>query len=1198
MKRLFCSLLLLLGLLCCKLSGYAQSNKGTEFWTAYMSHINGANSKMSVYIASDVNADYRVEFANGTLIAAGTVLANSANPIDIPSSAYLGTAEVNPSSSSDRKGIHITSNRPIAVYAHIYDNNVSGATLLLPVNSLGKDYYSINYKQISNANPSLSTFAVIATEDGTTVRITPSQAIVSRDFNTTTVTHAANVPYQVEMQKGEVYQGASTTDLTGTHIESVATGTSLCKKIAVFSGSNKIAIGSPNNSSDNLFQQVYPTSVWGKNFITTPLNGRSYDVFRIIYSDVTAAVQVNGAAVTPSVLVGGIAYYEFATPNGGNATNVITSDKPIQVAQYAVTQGNGLGGTRVGETMGDPEMIYLPPIEQGLTRVTLYSSPYFNIRDNSFINVVLPTVATGTFTLDGNTYGGTKFAAIPSTIYSHAQIPVRAGSHTIAAAEKFSAIAYGFAATESYGYAAGTNLLNLNEQIVLAGVGTTSVTQLNGCVNIPYYLQLTLPYQPTKIVWDPNNGSVPLLLPNPAPYKTETQANGTILYTYRYPIPVVYPAGYYNATATVTQPVILSNDCGADKIVDFSFYITEYPVAKFTPPTANCAGSPVQFNDGSDPAGSVVTRWAWDFGDAAGSTQANQNTSALKNPQHTYATGGNYTVTLTVFNENDCQSVQTSTQTVHISKNPTAKFISSNGCSGGAITFTDQSAANEGTLTEWKWDFGDGSPVQTLTSNAAFNHAYGAAGNYNVTLTVTNTNGCVSVITKAVVVSPPPVASFTLPDACITDVARFTSTSTIADGTESEFIYEWNFGDANATVTGNRWYTKNAQHVYTQAGSYNITLKVTSKYGCVSETTMPFFLNGAFPVAKFNMENEICSNTDLVMEDQSTVLPGVITRYQVYYDYDNHPEQVEVYDRNNLPIPANKLFIHSYGLFNTPMSKLYHVKIIVYSGSSANCSAVFDKVITVKANPMVTLTHAADICQENNPIQFGQNVQFNFMGTGTFTGAGVSAGGEFDPKKAGPGTHEITYTFIANNACPYVEKFNIIVYPTPIITGKHDVTINAGGQVTLDPLVVSLNSSALNYEWSPKSGLNHSNVASPVASPASDTQYMLTVTSANGCMVKGFFNVSVLASPVIFNTFTPNGDGYNDLWKIQNMEYYPKSTVEIFSRNGDKVFRSIGYPVAWDGRYNGAALPAGVYYYVIDLKNGKPLLSGSVTIIR
>lgn len=82
------------------------------------------------------------------------------------------------------------------------------------------------------------------------------------------------------------------------------------------------------------------------------------------------------------------------------------------------------------------------------------------------------------------------------------------------------------------------------------------------------------------------------------------------------------------------------------------------------------------------------------------------------------------------------------------------------------------------------------------------------------------------------------------------------------------------------------------------------------------------------------------------------------------------------------------------------------------------------------------------------------------------------------------------------------------------------------------------------------------------------------------------------------NTFTPNGDGINDTWDIKRMEDYPKSTISVFNRWGQKLYTSIGYPVPWDGKYDGEALPSGAYYYMIDLRNGQPVISGWVAIIR
>jgi len=82
------------------------------------------------------------------------------------------------------------------------------------------------------------------------------------------------------------------------------------------------------------------------------------------------------------------------------------------------------------------------------------------------------------------------------------------------------------------------------------------------------------------------------------------------------------------------------------------------------------------------------------------------------------------------------------------------------------------------------------------------------------------------------------------------------------------------------------------------------------------------------------------------------------------------------------------------------------------------------------------------------------------------------------------------------------------------------------------------------------------------------------------------------------NTFTPNGDGINDLWNITALQGYPTCTVNIYNRYGTLVYNSIGYPKAWDGNYNGSALPVGTYYYIIDLKNGKKKLAGPITILR
>jgi len=128
--------------------------------------------------------------------------------------------------------------------------------------------------------------------------------------------------------------------------------------------------------------------------------------------------------------------------------------------------------------------------------------------------------------------------------------------------------------------------------------------------------------------------------------------------------------------------------------------------------------------------------------------------------------------------------------------------------------------------------------------------------------------------------------------------------------------------------------------------------------------------------------------------------------------------------------------------------------------------------------------------------------------------------------------------------------------------------------------------------------LDHDDVLNPVANPTTNTLYTLTVTNAEGCTVAAQVTVNVLKNPVIPNAFTPNGDGINDTWNIKYLDTYPGNTVDIYNRYGEKVYSSIGYAVPWDGTYKGANLPTDTYYYIINPKNGRKAISGSVTIIR
>ncbi|WP_143822099.1 beta-propeller fold lactonase family protein [Mucilaginibacter pedocola] len=89
-----------------------------------------------------------------------------------------------------------------------------------------------------------------------------------------------------------------------------------------------------------------------------------------------------------------------------------------------------------------------------------------------------------------------------------------------------------------------------------------------------------------------------------------------------------------------------------------------------------------------------------------------------------------------------------------------------------------------------------------------------------------------------------------------------------------------------------------------------------------------------------------------------------------------------------------------------------------------------------------------------------------------------------------------------------------------------------------------------------------------------------------------------LAMVTIPNTFTPNDDGVNDTWNLTFLQGYNKATVNIFDRWGGPIYSSVGYDRAWDGKRNGAVLPAGTYYYIINPKDGQKPRAGWVSIVR
>jgi len=189
-----------------------------------------------------------------------------------------------------------------------------------------------------------------------------------------------------------------------------------------------------------------------------------------------------------------------------------------------------------------------------------------------------------------------------------------------------------------------------------------------------------------------------------------------------------------------------------------------------------------------------------------------------------------------------------------------------------------------------------------------------------------------------------------------------------------------------------------------------------------------------------------------------------------------------------------------------------------------------------------------------------------------------------------------TYYYTVTDACSDTIKDSIVVISpealkdSVVITNASELGANDGSAV----LIVSGGTPTYTYDWS-NGAISYENSNIMVGT------YYYTITDANNCEKSDSVVVDAdKYDVVIFNTFTPNGDGVNDVWNIKNIERFPNCKVQVYSQWGNQVFTSDGYSEPWNGTKDntGKELPAGTYYYTIDLGNDMPNKSGNVTIMK
>lgn len=163
--------------------------------------------------------------------------------------------------------------------------------------------------------------------------------------------------------------------------------------------------------------------------------------------------------------------------------------------------------------------------------------------------------------------------------------------------------------------------------------------------------------------------------------------------------------------------------------------------------------------------------------------------------------------------------------------------------------------------------------------------------------------------------------------------------------------------------------------------------------------------------------------------------------------------------------------------------------------------------------------------------------------------------------------------------------------------------IDAGNDTIINPGEITqlhATTDSPNFYWDTQLFISSASILDPFVYPEETFTYPF-VAFNNGCVLFDYVTVFVREGLDIPNTFSPNSDNLNDSWKIPDIELYPKNKMTIYSRYGFLLESFEPYTPSnqWTGIWQGAALPEGVYFFVLELNDlEKTIYKGTISIIR
>ncbi len=617
--------------------------------------------------------------------------------------------------------------------------------------------------------------------------------------------------------------------------------------------------------------------------------------------------------------------------------------------------------------------------------------------------------------------------------------------------------------------------------------------------------------------------------------------------------------GTYNVSLTVT------NVNGCDSSITHPVIVNSIPVADFMFDTV-CVGSPTSFTDASTGAPNT---WSWDFGDG--------NTSNVgPNVQNTYANPGTYLVSLIVGGGSAaCTDQAFHVITVSDVVNAGMTFNDSV-CVQGSVAFTDASVINQGGISSYSWDFGDGSPLDNSQNP---NHTYLLPGIYTVTLSVESTGGCISTVSQDIYVFELPSAAFAANTPCVGQTTDFIDQSVTGSGTITG--WSWDFGDGSPIDN-----TQNPSHIYAMDGNYNVSLTIANDIGCQSLITQVVTIYPQ-PTAQFTNDT-VCGGTPVQFTDQSTVTNDILVDWQ--WDFNDggtspnqNPSHIFATDVDSFAVTLT--VTSNLGCVDSVTQFIYTHPVVDFDFApltTAGCPA-----LSVDFEDLSTTSNGATIINwlwdfDDGTFSFNQNPTHVFTDEGDYY---------------------VALTVTTLEGCVYSDTltYPITVFPKPIANfsaDKYEVSI-------FEPEVEFTDESigAINWEWNFGDN-SYSNLTDPIHEYQDTGLFTVTQIVYNefGCLdsIQGFIHVTPEFAFYVPNAFTPNNDGLNDIFLGKGFGYI-EYQFYIFDRWGNKILDTKDDTLGWDGTFNGKDAPMDVYVWrviLLDINREQHIYTGHVTLVR